>query len=227
MLLTIVAATPFEIAPLNQFLIAHFTKKSETLFESNDLKVQLLITGVGLTHTAFGLGKYLAKSKPDLLVNAGVAGAFNRTLSIGDVVHVISERFADLGVEEANGQFTDVHQLGLIPMDEAPFEAGFMTNKEAGNHRFLPTAHGITVHKVHGTANSIQAIQSKYAADVESMEGAAVFFACLKEEVSFLEIRSISNYVEPRNKDNWNLPLAIDNLNKVLIELVGELTPAE
>ena len=223
MLLTIVAATPFEITPLNQFLNTNFTKKSNTFFESNELKIRLLITGVGLTHTAFALGKYLAKAKPDLLLNAGVAGAFNKSLSIGDVVHVISERFADLGVEEANGKFTDVHEMGLIPMDEAPFEAGFMTNRDAGNHRFLPTVHGITVHKVHGTANSIKAIESKYAADVETMEGAAVFFACLKEKVPFLEIRSISNYVEPRNKENWNLPLAIDNLNKVLIELLGEL----
>jgi len=56
---------------------------------------------------------------------------------------------------------------------------------------------------------------------VESMEGAAFFYACLMAEVPFLEIRSISNFVEPRNRDAWDLPLAIGNLNQVLAEILG------
>jgi len=43
------------------------------------------------------------------------------------------------------------------------------------------------------------------------------------DEINFLQIRSISNYVEPRNKDNWDLPLAISNLNNTLIELITSL----
>ena len=55
------------------------------------------------------------------------------------------------------------------------------------------------------------------------MEGAAFFLACLLSEVPFLEIRSISNFVEPRNREAWDLPLAIDNLNVALIELIKTL----
>ena len=51
------------------------------------------------------------------------------------------------------------------------------------------------------------------------MEGAAFFQACMTEGVAFSEIRAISNYVEPRNRDNWKIAEAIENLNKTLIEL--------
>ena len=55
------------------------------------------------------------------------------------------------------------------------------------------------------------------------MEGAAFFYVCLQEKIPFLQIRSISNYVEKRNKSNWNIPLAIDNLNVVLLDIINSL----
>ena len=45
----------------------------------------------------------------------------------------------------------------------------------------------------------------------------------LQENVSFLQIRSISNYVEERNKDNWDIPIAIKNLNSTLIDIFEAL----
>ena len=45
------------------------------------------------------------------------------------------------------------------------------------------------------------------------MEGAAVFKVCKEMKVPCIQIRSISNKVERRNKENWDLDLAISNLN--------------
>jgi futalosine hydrolase len=53
------------------------------------------------------------------------------------------------------------------------------------------------------------------------MEGAAFFYACLAAKVPFVEIRSISNRMEPRNRDAWDLPLAVRNLNEVLVGILG------
>ena len=55
------------------------------------------------------------------------------------------------------------------------------------------------------------------------MEGAAFFYACLMMQVPFLEIRSISNHVEPRNRAAWDIPLAIGQLNEVLIGMLKSL----
>lgn len=220
MFLTIVAATPFEIDPLLIFLKEHFKEEENMIFQKEKLVVHLLITGVGIPLTALSLGSYYSKNKPDFVINAGIAGALNLNLKIGEVVNVVSECFGDLGVEEADGTFTNVHELGLINPNEFPFENGILHNPKAVEYQFLPTANGLTVNKVHGSDSSINALKSKYSADVESMEGAAFFLACLMAKIDFIEIRAISNFVEPRNKENWNIPLSIENLNTVLIEMV-------
>ncbi len=225
--LLIIAATPFEVAPLEQYLTKTFETELPTVYKKEELTVQVLVTGVGLFQTSYHLAKVLPLVEPDLVINAGIAGAFNRSLKIGDVVNVVSERFADLGVEEADGSFTDVHEMGLIDPNQHPFKNSILENPTASQFDFLPKASAISVNKVHGTEKSIEAIQQKYKADVESMEGAAFFHACLLEEVPFLEIRSISNYVEKRNRENWNLPLAIESLNKVLIEMTQSFIPVK
>jgi futalosine hydrolase len=71
--------------------------------------------------------------------------------------------------------------------------------------------------------DTIGTLKQIYHADLESMEGAAFFYACLSDGVPFAEIRSVSNYVAERDKSHWNVPLAIQNLDKTLDLLLKEL----
>lgn len=221
MKILIVSATTFEIAPFQQYLNEKFASTQAWRYWKGETEIAILITGVGLSQTSYALGKALNNEKFDLAIQAGVAGAFRRDYRLGDVVHVVSERFGDLGVEEADGRFTDMHELDLIPPNQAPFKNGELQNSTAAGFDFLPKAKGISVNKVHGFEPSIQAIRNKYEVDVESMEGAAFFHACLMEQIPFVQIRSISNYVETRNRANWQMKLAIKNLNEVLVEMIG------
>ena len=52
------------------------------------------------------------------------------------------------------------------------------------------------------------------------MEGASVAFVANNKSVPVIQIRAISNYVEPRNKANWDISLAIKNLNAFLIDFI-------
>jgi futalosine nucleosidase len=219
--LTIVAATPFEIEPTRQFLIENFQSKDQLNFIKGEQTVQVLITGVGSTATAFSLGQYLSKIKTNLLINAGIAGAFSEKHKIGDVLLVERDRFGDLGVEEANGQFVDVYELEMPAPNTPPYKDGWLINLGALEQKFLPTATSITVQKVHGSADSITKIRNKYPVDLESMEGAAVHYAALMTGTPFFQIRSVSNLVEPRNKDNWDIGKAIAELNKVVIGMIN------
>ncbi|MEZ5044258.1 MAG: futalosine hydrolase [Saprospiraceae bacterium] len=219
----LVAATSFELAPTEEWLRSQFQEIGNYRFKKDHLEVQLLVTGVGLSFTTYSLTKALTSTASyDLVINAGIAGALNPDLALGDVVQVASEVFADLGVEEANGQFISVHDLDLVSPNQFPFSEGKLLNPVQDN-TFLPAVEGISVNKVHGYPPSIQALKAKYAADIESMEGASFFYVCLLEQVHFLEIRSISNYVEARNREHWNIPLAINNLNEVLVKMLGAL----
>jgi futalosine hydrolase len=53
---------------------------------------------------------------------------------------------------------------------------------------------------------------------IESMEGAAFFYACRQAGVPCMQIRAVSNYVEKRNRDNWQIGLAVKNLNTFAVE---------
>ncbi len=217
----IVSATEFEILPLLDFLKERFKNKDNSRFFSNKLDIRILITGVGAVHTSFYLATFLAKTPTDLAINLGIAGAFDKKTPLGKVFQITSDRFADIGVEEASGAFSDIFDMELCAANEPPYQNAQLLVDAQGD--FLPTASAITVNKVQGTAVSIAAIQSKYLADTESMEGAAFFYCCQMQAVNCLQIRSISNHIEVRNKDNWNIPLAINNLNQVAIDMIKTL----
>lgn len=222
MKILIVSATLFEIQPLIDWLKADYDSETALVFTKGELSIEVLITGVGMMHTAFALGNFLtAKPYIDLAINAGIAGAFNRKLKLGEVVNVISDQFGDLGVEEADGQFTGIHQMGLIEPDSFPFKDGLITNPNVEKTPFLPGVQGLTVNKVHGNSINIGKIKAQYPdADIETMEGVAFFYACMQMKVAALQIRAISNYVESRNKNKWKIGMAIDHLNMVLKEMI-------
>ncbi len=215
----IVAATPFEIQPFIEFLKQSAQQKYNPLFGQNGYEFDVLITGVGIANTALLMGKALCKKSYDFALNAGVAGSFNRKILRGDIVEVVNEQYGDLGVEEADGRFTDMFELGLMERDAKPFKDAKLLNTKPLKFKSVKQVSGITVQKVHGFTDSIEAVLTKYRAEVETMEGAAFFQACLTEGVAFSEIRAISNYVEPRNRENWKIKEAIENLNGYMIDL--------
>ena len=142
MTILLVAATPFEIAPLRQQLTRQWTQESTGYFRRGKLRIAPLVTGVGLTATAYHLGMALQAERYDLVINAGLGGAIDTGLGLTQVVRVVSERFADLGVEEADGRFTSAHELGLIDADEPPFREGRLWDDSAEQNQLL--RHGYT-----------------------------------------------------------------------------------
>jgi len=217
MRILIVAATIQEIQPfLNHF--GHKDRDALLIFELNTgTEVEVLLTGVGMVATAYQMGKKLSTYSYDLVINAGIAGSFNTLYPIGATVQVIEEYFAELGAESPSG-FIAIDDLGLGETNKVT-----ATNNIPINHLYtLPKVIGVTVNKVHGNTDSIVELETMIDADVESMEGGAAMYVCVKENINFIEIRTISNKVEPRNKANWNIPLAIKNLNQTLIAIINE-----
>jgi futalosine hydrolase len=216
MRLLLVSATVFEIAP---FLKKINAVVEGTLFSTHYYKqhqIDILLTGVGTTHTAFYLGKYLNNTY-DATINAGICGSFVKKFAIGDVVRIDEDCFADLGAED-DETFLSLEELKLpgtySVKNENTFNHPIFTN--------LQVVKGVTVNTTHGNANSIEKFIKRTKADVESMEGAAFLFACNQNNSKCVQVRSISNYVEKRDRSKWNITLAIENLNKVLIDFIRQ-----
>ena len=216
MKLLIVAATEFEILPTLKFLNEQAEKKNDTYLLNNH-SIEILISGVGVPLTMYNLTKIYSKKTYSLAIQVGIGGTFDSAVKLGDVFEISEDKFADIGVEEANGNFKSVFDLGFLNPDSPPFTNQALINTKTKNFNFLPKLKGITVNKVSGSNSSIAKIRESYpTAQVESMEGAAFHLVNLLEDRNFMQLRAISNYVEPRNKENWKIELAIHNLNKSL-----------
>ncbi len=210
----IVAATEFEAKGVK-----------EQLNEAELQLVDFLITGVGMINTCFELTIAVLQTKYDYVVNIGIAGSFERDIEIGETVWVKRELFSEMGAEDGD-DFLSLIQLGLQTHDEFPFEWGELKAKqlkELNTLASLKQVRAITVNKVHGNEESIMKTKMQFSPQIESMEGAAVFYVCLKANIDCIQIRTISNYVERRNKNNWNIPLALNNLQNSTVNLLKEL----
>ena len=189
-------------------LIVAATRSEITSDKISDLPI--LITGVGMVNTAINLTKELSNNNYDLVINMGVAGCFSDEIKIGEVVEVVEDCFSEIGFE--NGEsFSEFSEFDIK-----------MKYKVEGKTS-LRKVKGLTVNTVHGNENSIYKTVERLHPDIESMEGAAVFKVCEEMKIPCIQLRSISNKVEKRNKENWNLDLAISNLNIEVEKIITTL----
>jgi futalosine hydrolase len=201
----VVAATEFEVESLKSGV---GSRKSE---------VELLITGVGMVATAFSLGQHLATRQYDFAINLGIAGSFDRSIALGEVVEVVEDTFSELGAED-DADFLSIEKLGF---GEGVFKPSARLYDFGLTH--IQQVNAITVNTVHGNEASIRNLTDRIQPQLESMEGAAFFYACKQVGLPCLQIRAVSNYVEKRNRDAWQIGLAIKNLNSFAIELLSQI----
>ena len=220
MKILLVYATKFELAPLLKNFNKIRSEKNIRTFRFKNHTIDVLLTGVGMTATSFHLGKIL-NNKYKLAINTGIAGSFKKTLPPGTVVNVTSDCFSDLGAEDGN-RFLTAEEMGLVASYKLKV-ASLKAKQQTAILKSLPKVKGITVNTVHGNTANIKKVVRKFNPDVESMEGASFIFACNHENISCMQIRAISNYVEKRNKKNWKMDMAIRNLNLFLHQFLDSI----
>ncbi|HOP04007.1 MAG TPA: futalosine hydrolase [Tenuifilaceae bacterium] len=224
-MILLVAATQREIQPL-------LPEKSELIigvpFPLNtfkDVKVELLVTGVGPVATTLFLSKAIETLQYDLIVNIGIAGVFSPELNIGDVVVVSQDTFADFGVDN-KGEFVPAYQAGLVKANEFPFENGELVWRYKNHFPVLNAYHevtGITVSMATGSEERVKTMKELFSPEIETMESAAVFYTCIINRMPFFCLRSISNRVEPRDVKKWNMPLAVEKLCESTVKIIEKL----
>ncbi len=204
----LVSATYFEV---------DFKKIGNSVLQPG-VNISELITGVGLPNAMYRLTEAVLNIKYDFIIQAGIAGSFNNNLALGEVIIIEEDTFADIGVNE-NGSFSNLFNLGFADKDEMPFTNGWLKNNTVINID-LPDCCGITVNTITNDKAVIATQAKLYNADVESMEGAALHYVCLLNNIPFLQLRSISNAVGERDKSKWKMAEAIDNLNEELPQVL-------
>ncbi|MDB5190661.1 MAG: mqnB [Segetibacter sp.] len=218
MRVVISSATANEWVKINEVINPLYTG------ESQRLQVSFHVSGVGILPSTFSLSQLIIQQQPDLVIQAGIAGTFDTRIPLGKVVAVKDEALADTGVEE-NGKWKDVFDLKLQAQNEPPFEKKKLINPwlEKYNILKLPEVSGVTISQVTTKAERARQIEKKYNPVVESMEGAALHYVCLQTVTPFIQIRGISNYIGERNKANWKIKEALDNVTTNVTKLLDRL----
>ena len=209
----LISATAKEIAPFFEYY--RNSKRAQN--------IDILITGIGLTAATYHLLKQVNLKRPDLIIQAGVAGCFNKKIPLATVVMVEKETIADQSVIELK-RLKTIFDLELVPHDQFPFENGWLVNDhELLKRSKLKKVKAISVNEITTSKQRVKFYKKAFNPLIESMEGAALHYTCLLEKISFIQLRSISNYITERDKKKWDMKKSIVRLNDELINLVETL----
>lgn len=208
----LVAATTFEIQPTIDAL------GSRPGFGSH--RLEPLVTGVGGIATTWSLMRQIGSGRPDLIIQAGIAGSLRDRLP-REVLLVAEDQLADIGVWEEH-RFKSIFDMQLADGNVAPYTNGRLINpyRRLMTLAGLEAVAGLTVNEITTNAERIRWYQQNTAAVVESMEGAPLHYVGLREHIPFLQMRSVSNMVGVRDKRGWDIRGAIESLNERLIALL-------
>lgn len=223
MKILVTAATTLELELTEQYLSSNANSRGLYAYNYLEHEIHTLVTGIGSVHVAFNLARYVGIESFDLIINIGIAGAFNRDLKLGDVTFIQKDRFVDLGIQEADGSFTSLWNTPLAS-NKYPYDSdGWMTSDPPAKFPDLRFSTCITTNTITGTDTTSDALHNTYYADIETMESAGFIYAAKMLQIKHLSIRSISNYVETRDKEQWELSLSLKNLNEALIRTLKEV----
>ena len=156
---------------MKNIIVVTPTEKESTFFLEHGILVYHC--GVGMAECAAATAKLIIENKPDLMILAGIAGAYSDNIEIGETVVVESEVIADLGRLDGRA-FTELYQKTYM----APV-----------------TVPGYRSAKSNTTSCAGAMISQPVQADIENMEGAAFFAMCDRFAVPALEVRTVSNKV--------------------------------
>lgn len=214
----LVAATANEIAPF----LEHY-RNTEKRWHI-DMNIDVLITGAGMTATTYQLVKQFNLKRPDLVLQAGITGCFDKKVPLGSVVVIKQDVIADESVVEQK-KLHSLFDLKLASKNQSPYKNGCLINPGTGmiKRSKLKVVNAISVNHITTSGQMVAFYKEKFNPVTESMEGAALHYVCLMEKISFLQVRAVSNYIAERNKKNWKIKESITNLNNELIRLLESL----
>jgi futalosine hydrolase len=170
--------------------------------------VTTLATGVGPVEASCALAAELARREYRLLVNAGVAGAFDGAAAIGDGV-VVADDAIELGLETGT---PIALPRGQRAVERARSDPALVERLRASGFASL---RGITVARVTSTDATVRRLAA-LGAQVESMEGFAALRAAERAGVPAIELRGISNRCGPRESSGWSFAAGIAGLQRIL-----------
>ncbi len=197
--------------------------------------VVYLAAGIGKTNASHATTVLIEKHSPAMIIVFGGGGAYTQSgLKIGDIAVAEKEVYGDEGVLLKDGFQTS--ELIGIPLlvkgrrkyfNEFPLDKRFVkmaVNITRITHYtsriMIKSGTFVTVSTCSGTIKRAKELEKRFNAICENMEGAAIAHVCDIYGIPMVEIRGISNIVEERDMNKWNLKLAAENCQRAVMEVI-------
>lgn len=195
--------------------------------------ILLVTSGIGKVNAASSATAVIENYPVRAVINFGVGGAYpDAGLNIGDVAIASKEIYGDEGVFTAAG-IKGIKEIG-IPLvrigktkyfNEFPLDPPSIPFPKDENNMniMIKTGNFITVSAVSGSQKRAKDLGKRFGAVCENMEGAAIAQVCALYELPMIELRGISNMAGVRDKRKWNLKIASENCQKLVLETIKKL----
>jgi futalosine hydrolase len=225
-----------------EFLLAKTAMTKSTMLGSKSIiegtlagrQIRLCVGGMGKVNAAHA-ATLLSQYNPEALIIFGVGGAYPSSgAKIGDVAIAKEEIAGDEGVMCLDG-FKDAEYIGIpliktatsmiyttYPAREDLLKRALqalVTHQETDADEVLLGAF-VTLSTCTGTLSRAHELEARYHGLCENMEGAAAAQVAELHGIPWLEVRGISNIVEDRDAEKWDIPLAADAAQKAVASIL-------
>tara|TARA_Y100000588_G_scaffold198643_1_gene212429 strand:+ start:2755 stop:3483 length:729 start_codon:yes stop_codon:yes gene_type:complete len=193
--------------------------------------------GIGAVNTAQALTAALNSRSFDGVLQTGIGGAYPSSgLTTGDVAVANEEIYGDLGIALPD-RYALADEIGIpvidgdpprfnrMPVDARLSDRAETVARARSETSEYTTRRGpfVTVQQCTGCSSLASELEERFEGICENMEGAAAAHICALYDVPFAEVRGISNIVEDRDFSKWDIPLATNRAQDVLLGLLEKL----
>lgn len=226
------APTPQELAALAPALLP----PAEDISEMTPIKISgkrsdllFLAAGVGPINAALAVGLTLgltfrrgeSKAGVAAILLTGLAGAYDLEKNpLTSLWQVTEEFWPEYGLNDGSSVTARAFSFPLWRRAAGDVYDSVKLAEDCSVFGYkdgpFPTRKSVTVAGVSASFARREHLYDKYRADLENMEGFAVGYAALRAGVPCVEIRSVSNKIGPRSKDEKDFDGALRTLGEIL-----------
>ncbi|EAJ6150710.1 MULTISPECIES: 5'-methylthioadenosine/adenosylhomocysteine nucleosidase [Campylobacter] len=196
MKIAILGAMPEEVTPLletlKEYQTIEYANNTYYLAKYKNHELIIAYSKIGKVNSTLSAAIMIEKFKAELLLFTGVAGAFNPSLEIGDLIYATKLAQYDLDITAFG------HPLGYVPGNEIFIKTDDRLNNlaiEAAKELGVKLQSGIiaTGDEFICDENKKTKIREIFNADACEMEGASVALVCDALKIPCLILRSMSD----------------------------------
>lgn len=235
--LALIASVELEVAPvrrrLNDMSVGTIGRKPAWRGVLAGVPVVVVQSGMGKTNAAHAATALLEQGALAGVIGFGVGGAYPGSgLAIGDLALATDEIYGDEGVDAPQGWLsTREMAIPLLRRSDTEYYNEFPLVPERvraasaaldGMQITHRSGAFVTVSNCSGTQRRAEEMADRFAALVESMEGAAVAHVCRLYDTPYVEVRGISNLVEDRDLSRWRLQEAAKRCAEAVEQIVAD-----